>query len=80
VSFISPSAFALSHEWEKIRREQERKVAQATINQAEADLLNANQQAAMRRRAMESALEAERASGRDLSMCRLPDGVRDALD
>lgn len=63
-----------------LKAEKERDIAQAKINTAEAELIDVQQSAAMRRRAMESALEAERASGRDLSVCVLPDRMRDALD
>jgi hypothetical protein len=76
-------------EWQEANRRAElaalerQKKQQAEINQAEAELLTTQTQAAMRRRALENALEAERASddqtGLDRAVCRLPDGVRNAL-
>lgn len=76
-------------EWQEANRRAELKAIerqqkqQNEINQAEAELITIQQQAAMRRRAMENALEAERAendkAGVDRSVCKLPDRVWDAL-
>ncbi len=56
---------------------------QVEINKTEAELLSVQTQAAMRRRALEIALEAERAAndknGNDRAECDLPDRVREAL-
>ena len=82
-------AQAVRIEWAESNRraelaalERQRK-QQAEINEAEAELLTVQTEAAMRRRALENALEAERASndqtGVDRAVCRLPDRVRDAL-
>lgn len=66
-----------------LKAEKERDIAQAKINTAEAELITAQQQASMRRRAMENALEAERNNdGKpavDRRACDLPDRVREAL-
>lgn len=76
-------------EWQEANRRAElaalerQKRQQAEVNRAEAELIAVQTQAAMRRRALEAALEAERADESkpvvDRSVCRLPDGVRDAL-
>lgn len=76
-------------EWAESNRRAElaalerQKRQQAEVNQAEAELIAVQTQAAMRRRALEAALEAERADESkpvvDRSVCRLPNRVRDAL-
>lgn len=76
-------------EWQEANRRAELKAIerqqkqQAEINQAEAELITIQQQASMRRRAMENAIEAERAendkAGVDRAVCALPDRVREAL-
>lgn len=76
-------------EWQEANRraelaalERQRK-QQAEIAKIEAELMTTQTQAAMRRRALENALDAERASndqtGVDRAVCRLPDRVREAL-
>lgn len=76
-------------EWAESNRRAElaalerQKKQQAEIAEIEAELLTTQTQAAMRRRALENALDAERASndqtGVDRAVCALPDGVREAL-
>lgn len=67
-------------ELKAIERQQKQ---QNEINQAEAELITIQQQASMRRRAMENALEAERLendkAGVDRAVCKLPDRVRNQL-
>ena len=76
-------------EWQEANRRSElaalerQRRQQAEIAEIEAELMTTQTQAAMRRRALENALDAERASndqtGVDRAVCALPDGVRDAL-
>lgn len=76
-------------EWQEANRRAElaaiakQKKQQAEIAEIEAELMTTQTQAAMRRRALENALDAERASNDqtavDRAVCALPDGVREAL-
>lgn len=85
----SEGARSVRIEWQEANRRAElaaierQKRQQAEIAKIEAELMTTQTQAVMRRRALESALEAERASydqtSVDRAVCRLPDSVRDAL-
>ena len=80
---------AVRIEWQEANRRAELKALerqqkqQGEIAKVEAELLTTQTQAAMRRRALETALEAERADESkpivDRSVCRLPKRVHDAL-